>query len=328
VPDAFFRAGLCGCALLACLQALADPAAAARAAQQAAASDPACEARRMGDFYWEIGDATRVLASGSQGHGSVDASTVLDIASASKWIFGAYVLQKKGYEAVHATPALRDGLRFTSGYTDFKPLRCVGARTVGRCWFVGSGRESVPQPDPRTLGRFAYQAGHDQKLAAVDLGLGALTAAALSDEYRATLGLQGDISMARFDPLPAGGMRSSATAYADFLRRLLDRQLVIGEHLGDDAVCAQPKTCPGEAVSSPIEHTGEPWSYSYNHWVESRHAGSVDAFSSPGLYGFYPWISADRRFYGVLARESRRPRAYVESVACGRAIRKAFIAAW
>lgn len=322
------RAALLSCAAWAASTATwADAAAAVQAAQHAAAADPACAGRDMGRFYWEIGDASHAIASGHQGEG-VEAATVLDIASASKWVFGAYVLQKKGIEAVRANPSLRSGLRFTSGYTDFKPLRCIGTRTVERCWFVGSGRNAHPQPNPKTLDRFAYEAGHDQKLAAVDLGLGAMSAAALSDEYRATLQLQGEISMARFDPLPAGGMRASAAAYAGFLRRLMKRELVLGAHLGEDAVCAQPRTCPQQAVSSPVESTGEPWAYSYNHWVESEHAGTVDAFSSPGLYGFYPWISADRRFYGVVARESRRPRAYIESVQCGRAIRKAFIAAY
>ena len=26
------------------------------------------------------------------------------------------------------------------------------------------------------------------------------------------------------------------------------------------------------------------------------------AFSSPGLFGFYPWIDAGKTYYGVLAR--------------------------
>jgi CubicO group peptidase (beta-lactamase class C family) len=297
----------------------ADPAAAAQAAAQAAAHDPSC---RIGDFYWEIGDANGALASGAQGR-AVTAHSVLDIASASKWVFGAYVLQKKGIAAVRADASLRDGLHFTSGHTGFRPLRCIGKRTIEQCWQAGSRGRS--QPDPHTAGKFAYDAGHDQKLAALDLGLGGYSAEALSDDYRRTLGLAGDISMARLDPLPAGGMRATPEAYARFLRKLLTGELVLGQHLGEDAVCAQPKTCPAQAVSSPVEPTGEPWRYSYNHWVESEHAGTDDAYSSPGLYGFYPWIDAGRRHYGMVARESRHARAYIDSVQCGRTIRKAYL---
>jgi hypothetical protein len=56
------------------------------------------------------------------------------------------------------------------------------------------------------------------------------------------------------------------------------------------------------------------------------------AFSSPGAFGFYPWVTADRQTYGLLAREERSgfitgdpgDRPGVMSVACGRLIRAAW----
>jgi hypothetical protein len=81
-------------------------------------------------------------------------------------------------------------------------------------------------------------------------------------------------------------------------------------------------------AGSPIIALGEPWGYSYNHWVESQNGnGTVDAYSSPGKFGFYPWISNDKRFYGILSRHDTSLGAYVASVQCGRQIRKAFLAA-
>lgn len=305
--------------------AAADAGRAAEAARTAATSDTACAPSKVGDFYWEIGDGNRVLASGSQGRGRVDADTTFAIASASKLVFGAYVLEKKGFETVQSNPSLRDGLRFTSGYTDFKPRRCFGERTVGGCY--GAGFRGRATPNPRTAGHFYYQSGHNQKLAAVDMGLASLDAEQLMREIGATLRLDPAITMAPRAVLLAGGMQGNARAYADFLRRIVRRELTIGSHLGADAVCAQPGTCPAEAESSPLEGLGEPWSYSYNHWVESEHAGIVDAYSSAGAFGFYPWISADGRYYGVLSRHDRKARAAVASVMCGRAIRKAFLSA-
>ena len=297
---------------------------AAQAADRAASSDPACSRSRLGDFYWEIGDATRVLASGAQGS-EVNAQTTFAIASASKFIFGAYVLQKKGAEAVRRDPSLHDGLRFTSGYTDFRQLRCLGQRTVGTCYSAGFRGEA--RANSRTAGHFFYQGGHDQKLAAVDMNMADMDAQAFMRELSATLHLDPALTMAERAVMPAGGMQGNAAAYASFLRSMLRGDLVIGAHLGEDAVCAQPSACPAQAESSPLEGLSEPWSYSYNHWVESEKAGTVDAYSSAGAFGFYPWISADRRFYGVLSRHSRRPRTAVDSVMCGRAIRKAFIGA-
>lgn len=302
------------------------PARAVQAATEAATHAPACTQRGMGDFYWEIGDAQGPLASGAAGGGSVGATTRVEIASASKWLFGAYVVQTRGFDAVRSNPALKDGLRFLSGNTEFKQMRCLGKRTIGACWVAGNGGDA-PHPDPRTLGKFDYESGHDQKLAALDLQMGAMNADDVARAYRQALHLDDTFSMAGLDPLLAGGMYGTASGYADFLRRLMRGELELGRHLGEDAVCAQPRTCPGQAVQSPVSFLGEPWGYSYNHWVESQHAGTVDAYSSPGRFGFYPWISSDKRFYGVLSRHDRAFGAYVKSVQCGRAIREAFLGA-
>jgi hypothetical protein len=51
------------------------------------------------------------------------------------------------------------------------------------------------------------------------------------------------------------------------------------------------------------------------------------AFSSPGALGFYPWIDASKRWYGILARRAPGPegnQGYL-SARCGRQIRKAWI---
>jgi hypothetical protein len=72
----------------------------------------------------------------------------------------------------------------------------------------------------------------------------------------------------------------------------------------------------------------EAWQYSYGHWVETD-----GSFSSPGLYGFYPWIDASKTRYGLIARKASdhlvgpaADTSYWHSVECGRAVRKAFVA--
>lgn len=305
-------------------------AAAITAAKTAASSDPLCDTATLGDFYWEIGDAASdaPLVANTQGGGSVTATSRFDIASASKFVFGAYVLEKKGIDAVRNNPSLHDGLRFLSGYTGFNDDACIGKLTIGACYAAGN-QANATLPDPNTQGRFYYDSGHDQKLAAVDLGLSSYTAKQLDQDYQATLGLSSGFSMAPLDPLMAGGLFASASDYAQFLRRIMRQQLVIGAHLGEDATCAQPAVCPDKALYSPVVLLNEPWSYSYNHWVESEHGnGTVDAYSSPGKFGFYPWISPDRQYYGILSRhDTQQPGAGSISARCGRQIRKAFLAA-
>ena len=64
--------------------------------------------------------------------------------------------------------------------------------------------------------------------------------------------------------------------------------------------------------------------YSVGHWVEDDPVHGDGAFSSPGAFGFYPWISANRVAYGIVAREAHVSKAGSDSVVCGRAIRKAW----
>lgn len=305
-------------------------ASAVKAAENAASTDALCDPAKLGDYYWEIGDADSALplASGTRGSGTVTATTRFNIASASKFVFGAYVLEKKGIEEVRNNPSLHDGLRFLSGYTDFSENDCIGSLTIGGCFKSGNGGHPL-LPDPNTKGRFYYNGGHDQKLAAIDLGMYTFTAKQLDQEYQATLGLGDGFSTSTFAPLTGGGLIASASDFAQFLRKVMRQQLVIGSHLGEDAVCTQPTLCPDQAVYAPPGLQDEPWSYSYNHWVESETGnGTVDAYSSPGKFGFYPWISPDRKYYGILSRHSEfEVGAGGNSARCGRQIRKAFLAA-
>jgi hypothetical protein len=299
------------------------------AAKQAAATDPYCSTAIMGDFYWEIGTSDNILplASGSQGGGTVTASSRFNIASASKFVFGAYVLQKKGIDQVRSDPSLLAGLHFTSGYTDFNRTACIGTTTIGACYQAGNVNNTV-LPNPSTTGLFDYDGGHDQKLAAIDMGMFNFTSRQLDQEYQATLGTAPGMTMAPLDPLPEGGLFASANDYAQFLRKLMRKDLVLGAHLGEDAVCASSAACPGKVAYSPIDALGEPWQYSYNHWVESQFGnGTVDAYSSPGKWGFYPWVTPDLKYYGIISRNDRHPTAYAVSVQCGRQIRKAFLSA-
>ena len=86
-------------------------------------------------------------------------------------------------------------------------------------------------------------------------------------------------------------------------------------------MCTLPSACP-TAVYSPSPLA---WHYSYAHWVEDEPTTGDGAFSSPGAFGFYPWIDATKTYYGILARAVVGGGAYLESAMCGRLLRKAFV---
>jgi hypothetical protein len=282
------------------------------AATQTAQQGASC--RAIGDFYWEIGDGTGPLASGTIGS-DYSATTSVKIASASKFVWGAYVLERlgKGREPDANQLSL---LEMQSGHTSFNPIACLFSRTVGSCLTARSNAEVKPED----VGRFSYSGGHDQQMA-VNFGLGGYTAEQMTQEVRRYIGTDIGLSYAR--PQPAGGMEGTPADYAKFLRKIISGQLRIRDYLGKYPVCTLPGSCPN-AVSSPVK---EAWHYSINHWVEDAPGTGDGSFSSPGLEGFYPWISADKTLYGVLARQQLRANAYWESVLCGRNIRRAFVTA-
>lgn len=271
-------------------------------------------------YYWEVGDSAHALVSGTEGGEAPTAHTSMLIASATKWLFGAYVVERREGELRQADIA---ALTMTSGYHDLAYQACLRLReraqareTVAQCFHTWNN-DGYSASDE---GSFYYNGGHFQKLAAEDLGLGALNNRALARELHRELGY--DFQFSFNSPQLAGGARSSAADYAVFLRKILKGQLRIGDLLGSHAVCTDPYTCP-TAISTPAP-AGESWDYSLGHWVESDPLVGDGSYSSAGALGFYPWIDQSRQWYGVIAREAGIG-ASGDSLNCGRLIRQAWI---
>lgn len=272
-------------------------------------------------FYWEIGDGTQRRASGSvnaAGNATTyTASTVMSIASASKWLYGAYVAERRG--GVLTTEDIQY-LTFRSGYTGLVPIGdCQQTDTVAGC----VARNDNDVQTPAHVGKFYYNGGHMQKhasLAAPGVDLGAMDNAALATELRRLLG--NDIALSYTQPQPAGGVRTSANDYAVFLRKLITNQLRLSALLGANKVCTNPVTC-SDALSTPITN-GLDWHYSIGHWVEDDATRSDGAFSSAGAFGFYPWVDATKTWYGIVARSDVLGGGN-ESADCGALIRRAWV---
>jgi hypothetical protein len=287
----------------------------AAAATTTARTNASCIA--VAPFYWEIGDTSGARVSGSVGSAAPVASTVMSIRSASKWLFGAYAVQKMGGMPVYTYVPF---LNLTSGYAGLGS--CPPSGTIDDCLASAAGTQIAED-----VGKFAYDGGHHQKLASL-MGLGADDNAALAIEVTSQIG--SEINIEYTEPQPAAGVRMSADQYTLFLRKLLigsPTPLLIGSMLGSDAVCTNPMTCP-TAVYSPIPGSANPtesWHYGLAHWIEDDPAVGDGAFSSPGRFGFYPWVDATRTIYGVLAREAPNGPFGYDSAVCGRLIRKAWV---
>ena len=290
----------------------ADRAAAATTTAQSATN--ACAPIRP--FYWEIGDVNARQTSGfvsSTTDPTVYASsTVMSIASASKWLYATYFVQKQG--GVLSAADVKS-MNFTSGYVSFS--MCLQGQTVQQCVDYANNGDYTATAD----GKFSYGGGHMEKHASLN-GLGALTNVPLAAEIRSQLGT--DVALAYSQPQMAGGGVTSADDYARVLRKILAGSLKMRDALGTNAVCTNPATCP-TALNTPSP-ANESWHYSVGHWVEDDPVVGDGAFSSAGAFGFYPWIDAGKTTYGIVARSSGTGSGF-DSASCGRQIRKAWATA-
>jgi hypothetical protein len=285
------------------------------AATNTALNNTACTA--IQPFYWEIGDKTQRLASASVGGTTYTASTSMLIASASKWLYGAYVAERR---AGVLTAEDIKYLHFQSGYTNFSAGGCTNTETVASC-LTHDGNGVY---DPATDGKFFYSGAHMQKHASLPapdgVDLGTRVNATLAAEIRAKLGTE--INLSYTQPQLAGGVKTTPADYAIYLRKLLNNQLKMAALLGSYKVCTNPNTCT-EALRTPITANVD-WHYSVGHWVEDDPATGDGAFSSAGAFGFYPWVDAGKTYYGIVARVDAVGGGN-DSAVCGAIVRKAWL---
>lgn len=251
-----------------------------------ASQHPSCQ--RIQPFFLEIGDTNEILVSKTIGGDWPTREAILPIASSSKWVFAAYVLEKRNGKL-----DLDDinTLTMQSGHTKLEVSSCIdnNFETVAECANYGSNLELVENH----IDRFYYNNGHYQKWA-MNNNLGPMNSEKLSQEINQFLNLGKDLSFSNI--LLGGGMSLSASSYADFLAKILKRDLHMGTSLGLHSVCTWGEECPSSSYS-PVEL---PDYYSLGHWIESFDG----AFSSAGLFGFYPWINQQKDHYGVISRFS------------------------
>lgn len=290
-----------------------------RAAATATANSLVNDCHPIRPFYWELGNGSAAQAGGSVnqvgGTQEVTAGTVLALASSSKWLYAAYVAQRRGGQLTALDEHM---LTARSGYVSFNG--CRSDQSVDACLAWQDNGRFTETAD----GRFYYGGGHYQKHASL-MGLGAMNREALAAEWQSQLGA--DLAITMLQAQPAGGALGTAATYAGFLRKLLRGELALGGLLGNAGVCASPEGCPGEALYAPA-NPGQTWHYSLGHWVEDDPVLGDGSFSSAGGRGFYPWVDSGRTLYGIVARESNAavddfgPGA--ASARCGRLIRQAW----
>lgn len=104
-----------------------------------AKTDSACVA--IQPFYWEIGNADGVLVKGSTGDLSITRHTDLKYASASKFIFGAYLAERRMGKLTFLDLKV---LRMQTGFVSLKPYCLSLPRETVSSKSVRFLTESIP----------------------------------------------------------------------------------------------------------------------------------------------------------------------------------------
>lgn len=285
----------------------------------------ALEAADIGDLALIVGNA-----SGEQFRfekGNFSASTAYPVASASKWLTSATILQltEQGLLALDDRPqdylsfwtddsadprsrvTLDQLLSFTAGF--HRPPGqpgCIGDETIALRDCVEQLYDAGIDAEPGTT--YYYGPTHMQVAAAM---AEVATGQSWSEVVRLTLvdllGLSAATTFAGGNPRASGSATSSAVDYAEFLRAQLagdflgaSLDTLIAERLSGVTIVSRPST---------VEDNNVDWYYGLGLWREcdqpvwDASCESLRRISSPGAFGWYPWIDLDEGYYAVLAMQ-------------------------
>ncbi len=262
--------------------------------------------------------------------GDIDEMTPLASASSAKMMAGITMMRliDKGILSLDSRPAdvlsdywaddatdprseitLADLLSFTSGFN-------ATPTDIG-CWMLGglelqtcaeriynNGLDTAPGQ------AFAYGPEHLQVASAM---AEVETGKAWNDIFRSEVGDPLNLSpLAVFsspsltNPRVSGGAVISADDYARILEAVLS-----GSFLSDTPDYLADRTNGLEVAYSPVTQQGGDWHYGLGFWLEcdatpfAADCAVNPTISSPGAFGFTPWIDYEQGYYGVIAVEER-----------------------
>ena len=283
------------------------------------------EASSLDDLVLIVGTADGEQFRYEKGQFGPD--SVYPIASASKWLTGATILQlvQQGVMALDDRPqdylsfwtsdpndarstiTLEMLLSFTAGF-HIAPLdaNCTGDEqlTVQTCAaaIYADGVNAVPGTT------FYYGPAHMQVAAAM---AEMATGQSWRDVVQLTVATPLNLSNTGFEgnnPKASGGAYSTASEYAEFIRA----------QLGGDLLPAgltqliEERTTTLTFLSRPaaVEDATWDWQYGLGVWRECSRpdwdaaCDAATVVSSVGAFGWYPWLDIDRGYYAVLGRNA------------------------
>lgn len=258
--------------------------------------------------------------------GNYTADTTVLIASASKWLSGAALmtLVDEGKLSLNdpaskylpyltgtkATITLRQMFSHSSGFpgiADDAP--CIGNPLVSMdaCTRQIANLDLIGPPG----GQFAYGENSMQIAGRVcEVASGKSWGALFQEKIAGPLEMPNTNFGPNPNPIIAGGGRSRLHEYANFLRMIMaDGQFNGKRVLSAEAVREMGRTLTDgmPVASSPRNRTEV--DYGIGHWIDILDADNNALMqSSPGAFGFTPWIDRKRNLIGIFMVQTSGPR--------------------
>lgn len=264
-----------------------------------------------------------------QNFGSFNADQTVAIASASKWVSGTVLLGLVGKNQIsfddttggilgwtkNSTVNLKQLLSFTSGMDNENLCLYMAIFTLEECVALIGASDSIAAPATR----YDYGGTHlavAGRMAEVATGKSWKTI--LNEELLIPLSL--DLSINYYaqplnangsqNPLIAGGMRISMNQYAKILQLIyhkglwkngdLQEQLIPAHLFDEQAKMPYPNVIIGNVPPSAPDG----FRYGLSAWLECAiPAEGCEKMSSPGAFGFTPWIDRENGYYAILGME-------------------------
>ncbi len=295
----------------------------------AAEFDPIIEEARkkespVPDLAFALYDANDKLVF-AKSYGAFAPDERVAVASASKMVSGLVLqhLVTKGVLSLDATTGtvlgwtgpnaaitLRHLLSFTSGLDPDAPCTSVALQTLASC--VDEIAQSTAVAPPGT--RFDYGSTHLHVAGRMaEVATGKAWAKLFDEIVKQPLGLGPDVAyfsaprqaVGTMNPLIAGGLRASMNEYAKILSAVF--------HGASGPVALSPEIVKAQAIepfpsvvvgSSPAAKAGFPFRYGLTAWLEcNTPATGCARISSPGAFGFTPWLDRESKYYAILGMQ-------------------------
>ncbi len=266
--------------------------------------------KMYGDF---APDRRVAVASASK---LVSGMVLLDLVATGRLSLDTTTAAVLGWTGPEGAITLRQLLSFTSGLAPENDCTGIALATLAQCAEAIRATGLVAPPGTR----FDYGGSHLQvagRMAEVVTGLS--WNALFRQTLTAPLGLPSEVEYytgprqlrGTTNPLVAGGLRASMREYAALLGVAYHRgrfgSLSVATPALFDLQAREP--FPGVTIgTSPFRQIGLPYRYGLSAWLECEApANGCAAISSPGAFGWTPWLDRDAGYYAIIGTEISDP---------------------